>query len=139
MGRAEDHLERVVLGHERRVRTEGRGLVTLQDRVPPANDRQGAVLPAHGGPHAVAVRSIASERLQEVKHPEGVRKGPLAIICGRHPILECDESAPFSPNSTFMSEYHTLEMVFGPNGGGKTTYLRQTAQLVLLAQAGSFV
>ena len=67
------------------------------------------------------------------------KNGPLAIICGRHPILECDESAPFSPNSTFMSEYHTLEMVFGPNGGGKTTYLRQTAQLVLLAQAGSFV
>jgi len=65
--------------------------------------------------------------------------GPLAIMGGRHPIMECDESVPFSPNSTFMSEYHTLEMVFGPYGGGKTTYLRQTAQLVLLAPAGSFV
>ena len=64
---------------------------------------------------------------------------PLAIVDGRHPILEGETSVPFSPNSTFLSEFHTLEMVFGPNGGGKTTYLRQVAQLVLLAQAGSYV
>ena len=70
-----------------------------------------------------------------------VAKGdaPLAIVDGRHPILESEVSVPFCPNSTFLSKYHTLEMVFGPNGGGKTTYLRQVAQLVLLAQAGCYV
>jgi DNA mismatch repair protein MutS len=65
----------------------------------------------------------------------------LVIEEGRHPVL--DQLLPpgtFVPNDTFIGpDDGTFLLVTGPNMGGKSTYLRQTALLVLLAQMGSFV
>jgi DNA mismatch repair protein MutS len=65
----------------------------------------------------------------------------IEIIDGRHPVLE---KAPlterFIPNSIYMdNESHRLLVITGPNMAGKSTYMRQVALIVLMAQMGSFV
>jgi DNA mismatch repair protein MutS len=58
----------------------------------------------------------------------------------RHPVVERRSVEPFVPNDVRLdSAGHQLVILTGPNMGGKSTYLRQTALLALLAQAGSFV
>jgi DNA mismatch repair protein MutS len=64
----------------------------------------------------------------------------LSITDGRHPIVEAlRRDEPFVPNDCDLSADKTILVVTGPNMGGKSTYLRQVATAVLLAQAGSFV
>ena len=68
--------------------------------------------------------------------------GDLFIKDGRHPVVEEALSAnDFVPNDTRLShdESRRLAIITGPNMSGKSTYLRQTALIVLLAQMGSFV
>src|SRR5215813_13761943 len=68
----------------------------------------------------------------------------LEIIEGRHPVLELGEltgsNDRFVPNDLYMdSGSHAILLLTGPNMGGKSTYLRQTALIALMAQMGSFV
>jgi DNA mismatch repair protein MutS len=64
----------------------------------------------------------------------------LRIVDGRHPVVERHSPEPFVPNDVHLDDRtRQLLIVTGPNMGGKSTYLRQTALIVLLAQAGSFV
>jgi DNA mismatch repair protein MutS len=70
--------------------------------------------------------------------------GDLEIIEGRHPVIEQQEmsggSERFVPNDLYLNATtHTILLLTGPNMGGKSTYLRQTALIVILAQMGSFV
>jgi len=64
----------------------------------------------------------------------------LRIVGGRHPLVEhLRREEPFVPNDTDLSTARRIQLVTGPNMGGKSTYLRQVATIALLAQAGSFV
>jgi DNA mismatch repair protein MutS len=64
----------------------------------------------------------------------------LAITDGRHPVVERHCAGPFVPNDTLLdATTHQVVILTGPNMGGKSTYLRQTALICLLAQMGSFV
>src|SRR5579872_3129473 len=66
----------------------------------------------------------------------------IELIGGRHPVIEQQEmgSERFVPNDLYLnSTTHTVLVLTGPNMGGKSTYLRQTALSVILAQMGSFV
>jgi len=64
----------------------------------------------------------------------------LVAADARHPVVERYTSDPFVPNDILLDGTgHQLVILTGPNMGGKSTYLRQTALLCLLAQAGSFV
>jgi DNA mismatch repair protein MutS len=72
----------------------------------------------------------------------------LEIVAGRHPVIEYLMDAAgesrFVPNELFLdasenTSHPNLVLITGPNMGGKSTYLRQAALLVILAQAGSFV
>jgi DNA mismatch repair protein MutS len=64
----------------------------------------------------------------------------LSIAEGRHPIVETvRREEPFVPNDCDLSPGKRILVVTGPNMGGKSTFLRQVATIVLLAQAGSFV
>ena len=64
----------------------------------------------------------------------------LHILQGRHPVIEQLLDSDFIPNDTlFDGEQNQLLLLTGPNMGGKSTYLRQVALIVLLAQTGSFV
>jgi DNA mismatch repair protein MutS len=69
--------------------------------------------------------------------------GDLEIIEGRHPVVEVQELAGaerFVPNDLFLnSTTHAILVLTGPNMGGKSTYLRQTALTIIMAQMGSFV
>ena len=64
----------------------------------------------------------------------------LVIRAGRHPVVERSRQADFVPNDCRLDLEHSQIIVLtGPNMGGKSTYLRQVALTVLMAQAGSFV
>lgn len=64
----------------------------------------------------------------------------LSLDDGRHPVLEAALGESFVPNDLELDpERSQIVLLTGPNMGGKSTYLRQSALLVLMAQAGSFV
>ncbi len=64
----------------------------------------------------------------------------LEIIGGRHPVVEAVGAEPFIPNDLRLDrESEQILIITGPNMGGKSTYLRQTALIAILAQMGSFV
>jgi DNA mismatch repair protein MutS len=66
--------------------------------------------------------------------------GPIRVEEGRHPVVEALTGEPFVPNGLELGdEAGRIVVLTGPNMGGKSTYLRQAALIVLLAQAGSFV
>lgn len=67
------------------------------------------------------------------------RGGLLCITEGRHPVVEALSKERFVPNDTRLDdETHTM-VITGPNMAGKSTYMRQTALIVLMAHIGSFV
>ena len=67
-------------------------------------------------------------------------KGRIEIKNGRHPVVEALLGAPFVPNDTLLDDNENrVAIITGPNMAGKSTYMRQTALIVLLAQIGSFV
>lgn len=71
-----------------------------------------------------------------------VDEGPLlTIIDGRHPVIEaCNTSEKFVPNDTKLDDTdNRVFIITGPNMAGKSTYIRQVALIVILAQIGSFV
>jgi DNA mismatch repair protein MutS len=64
----------------------------------------------------------------------------IEIIAGRHPVIEAVSSDPFIPNDLYLNNStDRLLIITGPNMGGKSTVLRQTALICILAQMGSFV
>lgn len=64
----------------------------------------------------------------------------IRIRNGRHPVVELAlRDEPFIANDTFLSSQESIHLITGPNMSGKSTYLRQVALIVLLAQIGSFV
>ena len=65
----------------------------------------------------------------------------LEIRAGRHPVVEAlQPDVRFVPNDAYLDgSQHRIKLVTGPNMGGKSTYLRQVALIVILAQMGSFV
>ena len=68
-------------------------------------------------------------------------KGVINIKEGRHPVVEAMmDPGSFISNDTFLDEgKHLISIITGPNMAGKSTYMRQTALIVLMAQIGSFV
>jgi DNA mismatch repair protein MutS len=74
--------------------------------------------------------------------PQFDDSGDLEVRQGRHPVIEGHSAIGerFVPNDLFLNQAtHAILVLTGPNMGGKSTYLRQTALLVILAQMGSFV
>jgi len=64
----------------------------------------------------------------------------INIVAGRHPVVELTlHEEPFVPNDTRLSPEEAVLVITGPNMSGKSTYLRQVALIVLMAQIGSFV
>jgi DNA mismatch repair protein MutS len=82
--------------------------------------------------------------LRNYSRPKFDESGDLEVLEGRHPVIEQQELAGvgdrFVPNDLFLnSTTHTILVLTGPNMGGKSTYLRQAALTVILAQMGAFV
>ena len=71
--------------------------------------------------------------------PELVDEPVIAIERGRHPVVEQVREEPFEPNDLALADARRMLVITGPNMGGKSTYMRQNALIVLLAHIGSFV
>ena len=63
----------------------------------------------------------------------------LRIDGGRHPVVERASREPFIPNDLRFDDARRMLIITGPNMGGKSTYMRQTALIVILAHIGCFV
>ena len=63
----------------------------------------------------------------------------IRITEGRHPVVEQVLSEPFISNPLTLSPQRRMLIITGPNMGGKSTYMRQTALIVLMAHIGSYV
>jgi len=71
--------------------------------------------------------------------PELHQDARLQIVGGRHPVVEAVSSEPFIANDVELNTDTRMLIITGPNMGGKSTYMRQTALIVLLAHIGSYV
>ncbi len=96
--------------------------------------------------HAVAVLDVLCSFAKVAVEnnyvcPEITEDGVIEIRDGRHPVVEkMLDGNPFVPNDTFLDEdSRQVALITGPNMAGKSTYMRQVALIVILAQIGSFV
>ncbi len=124
---------------EQRVRLELDVLDALRARVADAADRMLRSADAVG--HLDVYASFAVVALEQDYHCPVLDEGDrIEITGGRHPVVEVSQSdVAFVPNDTLLDEQSRLVVLTGPNMAGKSTYLRQVALIVLLAQVGSFV
>ncbi|MBB3014405.1 DNA mismatch repair protein MutS [Cupriavidus alkaliphilus] len=90
------------------------------------------------------VLAALAERAQTLdwSAPERVAENVVDIVQGRHPVVEgqlAAESVAFIANDCQLNEARKLLLITGPNMGGKSTFMRQTALIVLLACVGAYV
>ena len=87
-----------------------------------------------------ALVNLASRALDlDLCRPEFVEQATLHIEQGRHPVVEQVLTTPFVANDVELHDDRRMLIITGPNMGGKSTYMRQTALIVLLAHIGSYV
>jgi len=114
-------LRAAIAGEARRIRQTALGLAEVD------------VLAAFA--HLASIRNYCRPQFDD--------NSDIEIVQGRHPVIEQQEfssSERFVPNDLYLnSTTHTILVLTGPNMGGKSTYLRQAALIVILAQMGSFV
>ncbi len=78
-------------------------------------------------------------RLRNWSRPKYSPEIGLKIQGGRHPVVEALSKTAFTPNDTQLDYQHRMAIITGPNMGGKSTFMRQTALIALLAYCGSYV
>jgi DNA mismatch repair protein MutS len=139
-------------------------LKTFEDKVLSANDRALArekmlyeqVL-TQLGQYIVALQTNAgavasldvlccfAERALSLNYvaPQFIAEAGIEIVGGRHPVVEQlsmqSSGQPFIANDVTLNPYRQLLLITGPNMGGKSTFMRQTALIVLLAHCGCYV
>ncbi len=84
-----------------------------------------------------SLAQVAAER--RYVRPVMLEESSLTVDAGRHPVVEAYGGLDFVPNECRVDSEHRFLLITGPNMGGKSTYLRQTALISILAQMGSFV
>ncbi|MGL6216299.1 DNA mismatch repair protein MutS, partial [Billgrantia desiderata] len=100
--------------------------------------------PLQGTGRALAALDVLcafAERAQALgfSRPRLAEAPGIEIRGGRHPVVEHVSDAPFVPNDLVLDDSRRMLVITGPNMGGKSTYMRQAALIVLLAHTGSFV
>lgn len=76
---------------------------------------------------------------QQFVRPQLSQQPGIDIKQGRHPVVEAVIEDPFVANDVLFSEQRNMLIITGPNMGGKSTYMRQVAHIVLMAHIGSYV
>lgn len=77
--------------------------------------------------------------LNNYSRPIFIEQPCLEIVQGRHPVVEAHQEQPFIANNVSMNKDNKITIITGPNMGGKSTYMRMTAVIALLAHCGCFV
>lgn len=73
------------------------------------------------------------------QRPEFSQQSNINITAGRHPVVEVAQQEPFIANDVNFNQQQRLQIITGPNMGGKSTFMRQVALITLLAHTGCFV
>ncbi len=134
-------METTILGAEEKlIRMEYSTFVSVREKLASNGNRLLKTAKAICKLDALGALAEVADRENYIK-PEVNDSSIIDIKDGRHPVVEkmpnCDE---FIPNDTFLDcEQSKTSIITGPNMAGKSTYMRQTAIIVLMAQMGSFV
>ena len=134
-------LEAKVLGAQERItKLEYEIFCSVRDKVSDAQFRLRRTAAAIASLDAVCSLAYVAQNNGYVR-PEVNLGDIIDIKDGRHPVVEKFlDGAPFVPNDTLLdSSENSAAIITGPNMAGKSTYMRQTAIIVLMAQMGSFV
>jgi DNA mismatch repair protein MutS len=132
--------EQILSAEERQVELEQRFFRELTSKI--AAEAAGLIelATAIGALDALASFAEVAARNRYVRPKMGLPGAPVVIREGRHPVVEQASRDAFVPNDAELDgEVAQIVLLTGPNMGGKSTYLRQVALIVLMAQAGSFV
>ncbi len=109
-------------------------LEDLIAQLPPLQDTAGALAELD------VLSNLAERALNlDLNCPRFVSEPCMRISQGRHPVVEQVLTTPFVANDLNLDDNTRMLVITGPNMGGKSTYMRQTALIVLLAHIGSFV
>ncbi|BBP69194.1 DNA mismatch repair protein MutS [Pseudomonas sp. Seg1] len=109
-------------------------LEDLISQLPPLQDTAGALAELD------VLSNLAERALNlDLNCPRFVSEPCMRITQGRHPVVEQVLTTPFVANDLSLDDDTRMLVITGPNMGGKSTYMRQTALIVLLAHIGSFV
>jgi len=132
--------EQILAAEERQLALERRHFEALRATVAAAAAGLSALAAALGTLDVLCAFAEQAVRGRYVRPRVEEPGAPLVIRGGRHPVVEATRREPFVPNDTDLDdEAAQIVVLTGPNMGGKSTYLRQVALIVLMAQAGSFV
>jgi len=128
----------VLSAHERALSREKQLYDQLLDRL---IQRLGQLQASAAALAVLDVLSNLAERALTLRYaaPQLVDEPTIEIRAGRHPVVERFSDQPFVPNDLDLSDARRMLVITGPNMGGKSTFMRQTALIVILARIGSYV
>ena len=134
-----DYEEKVLHAEERIVEIEARLFAEVRAAV--GQEAQRLLAVSANVAHLDVFAALAeTASLRNYVRPEMTADDRIEIRDGRHPVVEMTGGEPFIPNDTRLDRDDAQVLIItGPNMGGKSTYLRQVALIVILAQMGSFV
>jgi DNA mismatch repair protein MutS len=132
--------EQILSAEQRQIELEEEYFRKLTVRIAAEAAGLTALAEALGALDALASFAEAAARHRYVRPTMTPAGGRLCIKEGRHPVVELASRDAFVPNDAELDgDRAQIVLLTGPNMGGKSTYLRQVALIVLMAQAGSFV
>ncbi|HEX4952339.1 MAG TPA: DNA mismatch repair protein MutS [Thermoanaerobaculia bacterium] len=132
--------EKILSAEERQLALEQRHYSALLGAIAREGERLSRLAEALAQLDVLAALAEVAARGRWVRPEIGPPGAPIRVREGRHPVVEAASREAFVPNDAELdAESAQIVLLTGPNMGGKSTYLRQVALLVLLAQLGSFV
>jgi DNA mismatch repair protein MutS len=132
--------EQILNAESRQLALEAEHFARLRERVAAQAPRLATLASALAAADVLAGFADAAARLRYARPRVSAAGGAIDIRDGRHPVVEQLGREPFVPNDAALDAGSAqIVLLTGPNMGGKSTYLRQVALIVLMAQAGSFV
>ena len=130
--------EKIISSQSRALAREKRLYDQLLDRL--VNELPQLQIIAQGSAELDVLTNLSEQaQTRHLSRPCFTDQITIQIEAGRHPVIEHNDPTTFTPNDLTLDPHHQLLIITGPNMGGKSTYMRQTALIVLLAHAGSFV
>jgi DNA mismatch repair protein MutS len=134
-----EHEEKVLSAEAKAYELEHRLFLTLRERVLQSIDAIQIASDAIGIIDTLLTLAKTAQKTRWNKPSIVTDKHIIRIEGGRHPVIENISHQPFISNDLLMGNQSRFHLITGPNMAGKSTFLRQNALIILLAQIGSFV
>jgi DNA mismatch repair protein MutS len=133
-----DFETRVLSAQEKILLLEGELYCEIRDAIAKFTDRVKNTALAVSSLDALNALAEVAEK-QNYTKPLMEKGSSIVIIEGRHPVIEATLKEDFVPNDITIDSSEQIHIITGPNMAGKSTFMRQVALTVLMAQVGSFV